>query len=87
MTCRAEWTARLSTFEHLQESNDPSIANETVELFNGNKEQGDNELLSSDSEDDSKHDELSDDSMLSDDAILSERARLPSKLSTPTLLS
>jgi len=54
-----------------------------AELFNGSKEQGDSS--SSDTEDDSKHDELSDDSILSDDAILSERARLPSELSFLTL--
>ena len=83
--CRAEWTARLSKFEHLdttKEGNDVSLDDEKVGLCNGDKEQGDTGSSLSDTEDDlnsSRHEELSDDSILSDDAILTERARLPSK--------
>ena len=82
--CRAEWTARLSKFEHLDTTKEGnSLDDEKVGLSNGNKEHGESAGSSlSDTEDDlnsSKHEELSDDSILSDDAILTERARLPSK--------
>ena len=79
---RAEWTLRLSKFEHLdttQGDDDASLDEER--LFNGTKEQGESGSSLSDTDDDlnnSKHGELSDDSILSDDAILEERARLPS---------
>ena len=77
----------MSKFEHLDttnEGNDASLDDEKAGLCNGDKEQGDTGSSLSDTEDDlnnSKHEELSDDSMLSDDAMLTERARLPSKCS------
>lgn len=84
--CRAEWTLRLSKFEHLstptKDDDDARLDDERFGLFNGSKEEGSSLSDTDDDLNSSKHDELSDDSTLSDDAILASRARLPSESST-----